>query len=604
MSRYLLVDSGRTLESGRGALGEPLPEDLTVVATTSAGMLACEHARTAYVTIDSFSPRKDIVDLGWRNYRELDAFCERWDRIAQDSAPCLRARGIRPFRFGYYDFKILLDSVSVKILLLKNLFDRVGYAEVFFMPEAERDIGSGEVLWPRETANLFSILLEAFFGRSECLKRLPIDEAADADLIGAIRRGAYDLVRTARDWARRAVRRVNGANGRTFLLFHVGHDIEYVLPRLRARGFQPLRLSQSVADAADDVRQECRKAWANLSGEAAFRTFFSLDRFDYFPLVESALRGYLELTLPAAVAAYDQMREPLAKHGPAFALTGTINLGLVQRCRMRAAQAYGLPLLTYTEGAGYGSIISPIYDHTEICDGDAMLCYGEGNVEYYRDLGRPTKRLVPVGSAHQEVVRKNRTSHRSSGGIRSIMYVGTVIADNVMHLPNCGLISTAYFTTQLKLFRMLASLPQHIQAVVKPNPSDPVSKHALRLPELRRIRLESRRFERVLEGIDLFIIDYPSTVLLSAISTDAYVFVLVEEGVAGLTPKQQERLEKRAYIFEHFEHLAEAVHRIVADIADYPPRMCADYMTAYSIHKGQGDAADRAVTALEQLSAR
>ena len=604
MPRYLLVDSVRTLARAYDLFGKPLPIDLIIVAATAAGILACEQAQVAYTTIERFSSRKDIIDLGWRNYSELTDFCEYWDRIAQEKAPCLRERGIKPFRFGYYDLKILIDSIAVKILLLCNFVKEVGDQDIYFAPEPQREIVSGDFLRPCKDVNIFSVLLEAFFKHFAQIKPLPpSSHQAGVSLSFIYYVGIKGGAKRVGNLIRNVFLSLNRKHGRPFLLFNSGHDIGYLLPILRSRGFYPIHIPPPSPICTDvDIQTECNNLWITLCGNSDFINFFSYGDIGYLALIERALRSYFESVLPSAIAHYDQMQEDLTKSNPSFSLTGTINLGLIQRCRMLAAQGHQIPLVTYTEGAGYGGIISPIYDYTEVCDGDVMLCYGKGNVEYYEDIGCPVKRLIPVGSAHQEAIRERYKARMPSREIHTVMYVGTLVDDSIVHLPNNGLISTCYCMTQLKIFRLLATLPKELDVVAKLHPGDVISNEMLRLPEFNRIRLESDRFEEVMEGIDLFIIDFPSTVLLSAISTSAYVFVLVEEGGAGFTQKQRDRLEKRAYLFEQFDELAESTHGIVSDTGLYPPRLGDDYMWAYSLFQQDAKAANKAVDAIDQLS--
>ena len=124
----------------------------------------------------------------------------------------------------------------------------------------------------------------------------------------------------------------------------------------------------------------------------------------------------------------------------------------------------------------------------------------------------------------------------------------------------------------------------------------------LQLAEFKRIEIENRRFEKVMPGVDLFILDFPSTVLLNCIATTAHVFVLAEEGVTGFTPKQKERLGKRAYLFEDFESLASAVRNIVADIDQFPPRLDDSYLMAYGLYMPGGKSAERAADLLSAFS--
>lgn len=610
MSSFLLVDSAQTLDCVAKLFQGSWPDDLTLVASTSAGMVACERARVRYTALDRYSPVAEIISLGWNNYHALTNFCERWDEVAHVCTPSLKARGIKPFRFGYFDLKILVDSISIKLLMLRNFLRRAAGQEIFYVPEPDHTIVAGEFLRPRRDLNMFSVLLTRLLSGEARLTPLPMNQTRPKrtrlrSLPRAWLLSARSQVSAMRNTIRTSQMHRNRGNsrGRGYLCFDYGHDIRYVIPHLLRRQLRPLPIPRSTIGAGQEVMEECDALWQRFVTDKEFCGFFSCEGISYFPIVEKPLESYITSVLPRAIANYDHLRAAFARLDISFSLTCTINLGLVERCRMLAAQASGAPLITYHEGAGYGSMITPIYDFTEVLDGDAMLCYGMGNSEYYQDLGIATKPMIPVGSAHQDAVRKKLRKCPPPTRIRTAMYVGTSVDDNVNHCPNNGLVSTFYCATQIKIFRMLAALLASVRVIVKPHSGDIASRDLLQLAEFKRIRLETRRLEKVMQGVDLFILDFPSTTLLSCIATTAYVFVLVEQGVTGLTPKQRARLEKRAYIFENLDALTSAVREIVANTTRFAPRLDQSYLLAYGLYRPDGDVANHAADVLARIDA-
>lgn len=606
MPRYLLVNSEEALDAFAQLFCGNLPDDMVAVASTSAGMVACELARITYTTLDQYSPRAEIISLGWENYHALAVFCEQWDGVAQCLAPGLKARCIKPFRFSYYDLKILIDSVSIKLLLLKNFLRHAGGHEIFYLPETNHKIVTGEFLQPYSDVNMFSVLLETALKGGEKLLPLPRQPDLGRTDLRSLLRPALLSVRARLPRIRNTFRSLRTyslcANKKGYLCFSYGHDIQYVIPYLTKRQLRLIPMPDVAACVTSDIAEECDALWQKLLADKSFSGFFCHEETSYFRLVKEPLAAYIKSALPRALCDYDHFRQALSRLDIQFLLTGSLNLGLVNRCRMLALQANGAPLITYTEGAGYGSIISPIYDSTEVLDGDVMLCYGSGNSEYYEDMGTAKKIIIPVGSAHQEAVYRRLRDHDSPTLIRTVMYVGTFVQDNVMHCPNNGLVSTYYLATQIKIFHLLASLPSDTRVIAKPNPHDIYTPALLRLAEFRRIQIETRRFEKVMPGVDLFILDFPSTVLLSCIATSAYVFVLAEAGVTGFTQKQKERLEKRAYLFEDFDSLASAVREIAICTEKFPLRLDDSYMMAYSLYRPDGSSAERAAGALAEFS--
>lgn len=602
MSRYLLVNSEKALDSFSRLFGINWPNDLVLVASTSDGMVACLRARLPYTTLDQYTHRAEIISLGWSNYTLLASFCEHWDFVAQSCAPSLKDRGIKPFRYSYYDLKKLVDSISIKLLLLKNFLRHVEGQQIFYLPEPDHKIVSGEFLLPRSDINMPSVLLETILKSEGKLLPLQNTRSLGRTSLRSLLRPGILSVRTRllriRDTFRSLQTYSQNASGRGYICFSYGHDIQYVIPHLTKRKLRLIRLPEVATYINPRVAEECDLLWQRLLKDDDFSRFFCHEESPYFTLISESLAAYIKSVLPRAVSNYDCLRQTLSQVDIQFLLTGSINLGLVNRCRMLAAQANGAPLITYTEGAGYGSVISPIYDFTEVLDGDAMLCYGSGNSEYYEDLGTAKKPIIPVGSACQDEVRKGLRTLAQPTKICTVMYVSTVVYDNVVHCPNNGLVSTFYFSTQIKIFRLLASLPMDRRVIAKPHTADQASRDLLQLAEFKRIQIETRRLEKVMQGVDIFILDFPSTVLLSCIATTAYVFVLAEEGVTGFTTKQKERLEKRAYLFEDFDSLASAVREIAVSTDKFPLRLDDSYLMAYSLYRHDGNSAERAAEAL------
>lgn len=606
MPRYLLVNSEEALNSFALLFPGNLPDDIVFVASTSVGMVACERARIAYSTLDQYSPRAEIISLGWGNYSSLATFCERWDAAAQEFMPCLKIRGIKPFRFSYYDLKILVDSISTKLLMLKNFIHHAEGQEIFYLPEPDHGIVTGELLRPRSNINMFSVLLETVLKDEVNLLALPSHRGPQRTGLQLQLRAGLSAVCARLSKVRNTFRSLgsytHSAKRGWYLCLSYGHDIQYVVPHLTKRQLRLIPIPEATADTTPDITGECDLLWQKLLMDKDFSKFFCYGETSYFTLISESLAAYVKSVLPRAVSNYDHSHQVLSRFDIRFLLTGSINLGLVTRCRMLAAQACGAPLITYTEGAGYGSVITPIYDFTEAVDGDVMLCYGSGNSEYYEDMGTAKRLIIPVGSAHQDAVQRGVRDHIPPTSIQTVMYVGTTVQDNVVHCPNNGLVSTFYLATQIKIFHLLASLPSDRHVIVKPNPHDGCTPSVLQLAEFKRIQLETRRFEEVMRGVNLFILDFPSTVLLSCIATTAYVFVLAEAGTTGFTTKQKERLEKRAYLFEDFDSLASAVREIATSTVGFPLRLDDSYMMAYSLYKPDGNSAERAAEVLAGLS--
>ena len=182
------------------------------------------------------------------------------------------------------------------------------------------------------------------------------------------------------------------------------------------------------------------------------------------------------------------------------------------------------------------------------------------------------------------------------------MYIGTAVSDNVMHCPNNGLISTYYLSQQIKIYDFLTHHLHDKEILIRPNPNDHNSRHILCLDKYRGLKIVGGKFEDAMSGVDIFIMDFPSTVLLSCLSTDAFIFLLVEDGVSGVTPKQFHKLNKRVYIYSEMKELLDALDKFFNDPHSFPEKLDTTYRDSYSFNEALGGSLDRAKKALFKLS--
>ena len=71
------------------------------------------------------------------------------------------------------------------------------------------------------------------------------------------------------------------------------------------------------------------------------------------------------------------------------------------------------------------------------------------------------------------------------------------------------------------------------------------------------------KFENHLEKADLFILDFPSTVLLEALNTKSLIFLLMEKEQFSMTKEQLRDLSKRVFIFKNLNDLEIALENLI-----------------------------------------
>lgn len=599
---FVLVDCASTLTAAHKAGW--LAHGSTAVAISKYGVQACHEAGVPYVLIDEFYRFDELIARSLGTYDRLERFCDSFDRTLWTWHDDLRAR-LRPFSYAYYELKILVDTVSTKLFQLRRfLTNHEGIRLVYRKAPLSCDAIGGWAF--DERRNLFGELLEAAGTRMCASVTLqPILARASAEVPPIPPRSVTARVRQwARSFAGALVRTRARRPKAEFVLFATGgHDVKYLLPALAQRGLMPIRIPARDRPAAER-RAPFADSWRRLCADEAFVGFFADDGVSYFPLVRSRLQHLVTELTPASVDAYESTAMFLKRPRLArFALTSVTTVSVEDRGRMRACQDAGLRVVAYQEGAGFGSVVHPMNDYAEMTDGDDFFCYGDGNIAYHDALaaaGRPVKRFHVIGSAEQDHVRDRVRARTPPPTVRSIMYVGTQVATNRLHHPFNGSTDTVYADVQLAMFTALERLASRVTVRVKPHPADLFPRrHFVRAAP--QVEVLDGFLEDHLGDTDLFIVDFPSTVLLTCLQTSAHVFVLAEPRMTMLTEAQRRSLEKRAFVFSDTADLVRALDLLAADGFFMPhARTDDDYACRYGTYLGDGRSAERAVSLLEK----
>lgn len=577
--------------------------DAEFVAVTKYGVAACADAGISHRIIDDYYPAEELIALALEDYDRLERACAAWDRVVFTEAPEAARRGIRVFGHSLYELKILMDTVGTKLFQLRALLDRTDGAELWYRDDQFPAPLGDDLAFP-DSANLFAPALAALAESDPTISsRLRPVRMPRPSLPSLMRRMTASRIVGAILRRLRALRS-GSTRKRSFLLFDLGHDIEPLLPYLRARGLEPLRWETggTLPDRAATTAFE--QAWKALTSDSAFSNFFTAGGASYLPLVASRLRHLVTQTAPAAMSAYDQAAARLGgpSSRPEFALTAVVTVGLVGRARMKAAQDAGLRLIGYQEGAGFGSVEHPMNDYAEVPDGDAFLCYGAGNVAYRERLvarGRPAKPFIAVGSAEQDRIRTRVMSRTPPEQVLCVAYVGNNPRPNRQHHPFNVFTDTAYHRSQRVLFETLLRAPLEVAVRVKPHPGDALTPAFFGRRSNRPVKILDGWLEDCLDGVDLFIIDFPSTVLLTCCQTRAHLFVLAEPGSARFSAEALAALSRRAEIFPDPAALTARLDEVLSGRATLEPRDDDSYSRLFATHLGDGRSAERAAAYLD-----
>lgn len=595
---YLLVDSLPTLEVFLEQGVVHLPEAI-VITLSGEAISECEQRKIPYRMIEDFADKDEILDISLSKYRELLELSNTIDEICSQSSSELMSRGIRPFAHSYFFIKMLGDAVLIKGHFISGFLNSVSEAEVWCRASSELDCRTEELYFDEEEC-LTSLVLFEVHKQLKSKARLHKIKVSRKKPKG----NAGRKLRCILNW-RHIIKwkflEFFKSRENFYVLFSEGYDIPHIMPLLRENRLYPKFATFILNfDQQKKPKQDFTVLWQRLRNLPCLRGYFSIKGMDLFALVEGRLSDLVGKFLPAAVAEYDLTIKWLSRKQDQiqFALVNSINYGLIIRSRMQACRSLGLKLVSYQEGAGYGSIFTPMYDYTEMQDGDLLLSYGDGNVNYYKDQKFQTKPIYPVGSAFLD----NNLKKIGKSKKDSLMYVGTTVSDNVLHAPSNGFSTGHYFKTQKVIFENLARLPERIEIIIKLHPADKVAEKYLRsLPMFARFRVETRPLEDCVGDAELLLLDFPSTTFLNCLQTNASIFVLAEKHTVLIPKKSLDLLKLRAYYFENSREFNSAIETFFNDRQSFPEKYSNEYLKQFGTHLGDGKSAQRAVKALLSL---
>lgn len=605
MNRRLLIDSAETL-----ALFEDLRllQDgarTELIATTRRGSIAARERGFAYRILEENALMAHISRHGLEVWENLLPFCSTLDRRLHEEIPEFKRRGLLPFKASALALKIMIDVVGTKAMLLNQELQRTFAGETHYVRGPLSPPHSPNLAF-LDSDDVTGNLMAASPGTTFIEHSLPRQRAVTSQHL------PQGL--TLRNRLREVLLGSLLATD-SYVVFDVGHDVYALTGPLKKHGLYLERLP--VPDLKRPpllAAKKCSTFAESLFRDGPFRSFFTADAWDLFPVIHERLQTLITHYFPLALQAYDAARDHMDSHPRRrrFALTGSITADVVTRAQMKACQDRGMKLVTYQEGGGYGTARYNVSDYIEMMDGDAFLGYGAGTVEYYQD--HPTlrdgrgKKVIAIGSAHQDVVaatlKQQAKTEPPHGQRRKLMYIATSTGENDFHIPFRNHTACWYFQQQLDILDTLSTLPPSVEVLVKLHPSDKDTyTHLGNHGPYKRFTQVTGRFEACLGMADAFILDIPTTTLMIAMHTDKPIFLLGEPMASPpFPPKNLERLEKRVHYYTDRTAFLQAIKGFAEGTLDLPVKTDPEFRRAYVTANDDGRSAERAVDYLLSLS--
>ena len=503
-NHFFLVNSKKDLEISLDFIKRKKIKFFKIISTSSSGSVECETNNLNYTPISKFTKISEIIRFGKKNMARLHKFCDIWDNYLNKSIPELTNSNIKPFRSEFFFLKFIIDTYSLKILMLKNFLKKFdnGKNKIYYITcSVESDCDNYFNI--DNNINIFSDIIKKGL-ISHNMKEL---NNLDYKIVNSKKKSNNILKNFVKIIWNKLFFKYN-----KFVILDYGHDIRYLINEFNSKGLKQHFILQKNLKPSDKIISRFSKIWLDLKKNKKFKEFFSFVNINYFDLLENRFSIFVKDIIPIALTNYENIIEKYNKNKIRFIISGSTNLGLNNRSIIQAYKNKNVPVIIYTEGSGYGSHINPLHDNTEFHDSDIIFFYGKGNIQYYnKKFMGSNKKLFYVGSVKQNMINKKFKFTKRPNSISSIMFVSTFNQDNFFTSPFNGNNAVQQFSSQINLLKVMSSLPPNVKKFVKPHNLDVNFEKALNLPKFKHLNYLNGKFENQLEKADLFTFLFPST---------------------------------------------------------------------------------------------
>jgi len=569
---------------------------------------------------DYYSP-KELYKLGLDNYKKVEAICEAIDREIQHAYPAIAELGIKPAFFSFRHLKNIYDAATIRLFQLSKLiraekpdalYHYGGKHYPFGVP------GSSPYLFFDNRESIYANIL-ACKGWDVSITRLPHIKQqwgnAPKEKAG-VARWQYkypellDLIlvakRQGRQEALKIMRMSSPKNLKTIFL-GAGYDWEDCRKELHSVGIDPvfirildnwehwLRGSKEIDAGA------LHNAWRRLRSDDKFRKFFYWNGVNFFSTLEERIRFLVERLTPACLVAYRETTDLLQKKG-AKALLFSAFFSCTGHSAAKAARDHGVPVVAWQEGS-YGYFDHLMMPYNDLINSDVYFTYGFGVVDKYANAAkRYGAHLVSVGSPSLEALFRNRPSTKVKKIVKLdpdkkvVVYATTNFYQNTLYVITFPPFSdNSFWRTQREILNVLGKNDRYT-SIVKIHPSQ-----AYREPPMRAYAEEKKlkncqfirdecTFAELLPIADLFVIDYPTTTLLEALTTTKPVFVYT--GHLRVDIRARKLLERRAFCYPDLKSFTGALENYLSgrEIGRKVDLNDKKFLMAYGIGQGKGSA--------------
>ncbi len=548
---------------------------------------------------DDYYDPQELYHFGLGNYQRIEDFSSLIDKRIHKACPAVAERGIRPALFSLYHLKLIYDAAVIRLFQLSHIIDAEKPDVIFVYDDREYPFGISATapyfLFDRRESVYTRLLKLA--GWKVPVIALPYvphpaetnaPQESNQNVKGKFRDRLlkwlwlrpilYETAVAIRLRAWRGLFRIlkGGITGRKnypVLLYGGAYNWNDCRVELLSAGITPILtmsdnlgywLSEPLSERVNS--RSLPDVWQELKTDDEFRSFFIWQDIDFFPVLEERLQFLVERLPLVCLKAYDQVNEVLIK-SEVKALLSSGWAVCTDHSVAQAAHNADIPVIIWQHGS-YGYMNQPLVIYNEMMGTDALFVFGEGVVEKYAEPAkRLGTRLIPVGSTSLEAMNSKILSDKVkklfplNSQKKTLLYATANFYQNDLYVSLSPPFSDNHFWYTQRMILDVLARHRDYNIVVKLSPArgyrdTPLSSYASEkgIENCRFIKDECS-FTDLLALADVLVIDFPSTVLLQALSTLKPIFVFT--GHLHIDDRAQELLARRA-----------SCHRQLADFTD------------------------------------
>ena len=615
-----------------------------VVALAPEAMEALDVAGVSYTIPEEYC-LEQLVKLGSDNFHDVEVFCKSVDRFLQEHSPAIRTNCLSPASSHYYYIKVLKDALTLRLRSLSSILEAERPDEVLFFTTAPEP-ATWNLLFLNESiySHLIPLAAQKLGISVRCLGSAPVARVIET---------------FPSPWWKRAVRRLLGQTGYqglhvlagmglssgvmwgrdrsldTMLVVSRSGDVMQLLRRCsQQRMFRLVHWTgggnRSFLDLSPLIERdrdrggkglasfqgECNDLWQSLRREPWFRDFFLYRGVDFWPVVESRVRYFFIAALPDIFRTRSAALRFLERYRPAVVLTSG-GVGYRTVTVLNAAQSHGTPVASYQHGGFYGYCFFPMHHYADVAVSDHFGVYGPAVAQHFDSRGALNDAqkctVTPLGSPaldalqYKKLLRNKRASSQETNyRAGTVMYVPTNFSGNHTYLPGV-FPDTLYFQVQKRLVDLMGSFPA-VKFLVKLASGNwafnPIGEYVARRGYANVKVFGGRPFTQVMDLADGFLIDWPSTALLQALTTDLPIVVLADRRILPMEEKAVVLLKQAVTYSEDTDSFLKAVEAVLerGSFEQWSKRHREEFLGLYGTNGGDGRSAERAVAWLRDIA--